>query len=147
MHCPRPVDLVIATITGGAPSQTWANVGRALATAENALGENGAVAICSNLEVPPGESLGRLVGSSDLEKAERKISHDQGEDSWPAWQLARALRRGPVYLLSQLAVETVEDMGLAPIANVAELARLAHRHGNFVLIEDAQHAVVTVDEE
>ena len=147
LHCPRQVDLVIATITGGAHSQTWTNVGRALASAEQLLTEDGAVAICSNLDEPPGESLGRLIGSTDLEKAERKISHDHGADSWPAWQLVRALQRGPVYLLSQLAAETVEDMGLAPVSEIAELARLAARHDSFVIIEDSQHAVVTVDEE
>ncbi|MEX2305972.1 MAG: lactate racemase domain-containing protein [Pirellulales bacterium] len=147
LHSRQHVDLVIATITGGPQSQTWANVGRALVNAEQLLTDEGAVAICSNLDVPPGESLGRLIGSTDLEKTERKIGHDHGEDSWPAWQLARALRRGPVYFLSQLAAETVEDMGLAPIADIAELARLASRHDSFVLIEDSQHAVVTVDED
>ena len=147
LHSPQQVDLVIATITGGAQSQTWANVGRALAAAEQLLTDDGAIAICSNLDEPPGESLGRLIGSTDLEKAERKISHDQGADSWPAWQLARALQRGPVYLLSQLAADTVEDMGLAPVAEIAELVRLAERHERFVLIEDSQHAVVTVNEE
>jgi nickel-dependent lactate racemase len=146
LRSPRQVDLAIATISGGSPSQTWANVGRALAAAEPVLEADGAIAICSNLDAPPGESLGRLIGTTDLEKTERKISHDQGADSWAAWQLARALQRGPVYLLSQLAAEIVEDMGLAPIAEIAELARLAGRHENFVLIEDSQHAMVTVDE-
>jgi nickel-dependent lactate racemase len=145
LHSPQQVDLAIATITGGAPSQTWANVGRALASAEHVLTDDGAIAICSNLDAPPGESLGRLIGASDLAKIERTIGHDHSADSWPAWQLARALQRGPVYLLSQLAAETVEDMGLAPVANIAELARLAGRHESFILIEDSQHAVVTVD--
>jgi nickel-dependent lactate racemase len=147
LHSPQQVDLVIATITGGAQSQMWANVGRALASAENVLSEHGAVAICTNLDEPPGESLGRLIGSTDLEKTERKIGRDHGQDSWPAWQLVRALQRGPVYFLSQLPPETVEDMGLAPVADITELARLAGRHESFVVIEDSQHAVVTVDGE
>lgn len=147
LHSPRMVDLAIATITGDAHSQTWANVGRALAAAERVLTEVGAVAICTNLDEPPGESLGRLIGSMDLEKTERRIGHDHGEDSWPAWHLVRALQRGPVYLLSQLPAEAVEDLGLAPIADMAELARLAGRHESFILIEDSQHAVVTVDGE
>jgi nickel-dependent lactate racemase len=147
LHSPQQVDLVIATITGGAQSQTWANVGRTLASAEPVLTDDGAIAICSNLDEPPGESLGRLIGSTDLEKTERKIGHDHGEDSWPAWHLARALQRGPVYLLSQLPPETVEDMGLAPVSDIAELARLAGRHESFILIEDSQYTVVTVDTE
>jgi hypothetical protein len=147
LHSPHQVSLVIATITGGSQAQRWDNVGRALATAENLLVDGGAVAICSNLDQAPGESLGRLIGSNDLEKTERKILHDHGDDSVPAWHLVRALQRGPVYLLSQLDAETVEDMGLAPVANVEEIVRLAQRHESCAVVEDSQHAVVTVDNE
>jgi nickel-dependent lactate racemase len=70
---PRQVNLVIANISGGAEAQNWQNVGRALASAEPLLDEGGAVVVCSNLEQPPGESLGRLIGIDDLEKAARKI--------------------------------------------------------------------------
>jgi hypothetical protein len=145
LYSPRQVSLVIATISGGAEAQNWQNVGRALAAAEQLLGEGGAVAVCSNLDIPPGESLGRLIGSDDLEKAERKILHDHGADSLPAWHLARALQRGPVYFLSQLDDETVEDLGVAPIASTAEVARLAGRHESCAVVEHSQHAVVTVD--
>jgi hypothetical protein len=146
LHSPQQVSLVIATISGGAETQNWQNVGRALAAAEQLLDQGGAVAVCSNLEMPPGESLGRLIGSSDLEKTARKIAHDHGADSVPAWHLARALQRGPVYFLSQLDDDTVEDMGLAPIASTAELVRLVGRHESCAVVEDSQHAVVTVDE-
>jgi hypothetical protein len=139
--------LVIATVTGGAATQTWKNVGRALATAEQLVAEGGAVAICTNLDEPPGESLGRLIGSPDLADTERRLLRDHAEDSWPAWQIARALQRGPVYLLSQLDQETVEDMGLAPMADVAELKRLAGRHESVVLLRDSQHAVAAVEGE
>jgi nickel-dependent lactate racemase len=144
---PQRVSLLIATITGGAASQTWTNVARALETAENVLEEGGAVAICTNLGEPPGHSLGRLIGEPDLDVAARKISHDHDADSWPAWRLARALVRGPVYLLCQLPAETVEDMGVAPVENIDDLVRLAGRHESFLVIEDAQHAVVTVNGE
>jgi hypothetical protein len=46
-----------------------------------------------------------------------------------------------------LPPETVEDMGLAPVSDIAELARLAGRHESFILIEDSQYTVVTVDTE
>jgi nickel-dependent lactate racemase len=144
LHSPQKVSLMIATVTGGVRTQTWENVGRALATAEALVDEGGAIAICSNLEEPPGQSLGRLIGS-DLDRALRKISHEAGADSWPAWRLGCALQRGPVYFLSQLNAETVEDLGLAPVDSVEDLVRLAGRHESFVVVEDSQHAVVTVD--
>jgi len=141
---PCQVSLMIATVTGDPETQNWDSVGRALATAEHLVEEGGAVAICSNLSEPPGHSLGRLIGNPDLETAERKISHDHDADSYPAWQLARALQRGPVYFLSQLDSETVEDLGLAPVENVDELVRLAERSESFVVVEDSQNAVVTL---
>jgi nickel-dependent lactate racemase len=146
-HSPRRASLIIATLSGGAPAQNWSNVGRALVAAERVAAEDGAVVICSNLDVRPGESLGRLIGSTDLAATERRLLRDHAEDSWPAWQLVRALQRGPVYFLSQLDSETVEDLGLAPVANVEELARLASRHESVIVLEDSQHAVVTVDGE
>jgi nickel-dependent lactate racemase len=144
---PRRASLVIATVTGTAQSQNWNNVARALSAAERLVAEGGAVAICSNLEEPPGESLSRLIGSENLERTERRLLQDHADDSWAAWQLARALQHGPVYFLSQLDAETVEDMGLAPVASVQELARLASRHESVAVLEDAQHACPTVDGE
>jgi hypothetical protein len=138
---------VIATVTGDAAAQNWENVGRALAAADRLVADDGAIAICSNLDEPPGQSLGRLIGSDDLVATERRLMRDHAPDSWPAWQLVRALQRGPVYFLSQLDVETVEDMSMAPVADVAELIRLARRHESFIVLDDAQHAIATVIDE
>lgn len=145
MRSPQEVSLVIANISGSAKAQNWQNVGKALAAAESLLGDGGAVAICCNLDTPPGESLARLIGSDDLSKTQRKILYDRGEDSLPAWHLARALQRGPVYFLSQLDDETVEDLGLAPIASVEELVRLASRRESCIVIDDAQRTIISMD--
>jgi nickel-dependent lactate racemase len=140
----KRASLVIATLSGPAQAQSWNNMARALAASDRLVDEGGAVAICSNLDQPLGKSLGRLVGSDNLAGTERRLLHDHAEDSWAAWQLARALQRGPVYLLSQLDAETVEDLGLAPVADIQELTRLASRHESVAVLEDSQHAVVTV---
>jgi hypothetical protein len=111
------------------------------------LTEDGAIAICSNLDEKPGHSLGRLMGTPDLDASARKVFHDHDADSWPAWHLARALQRGPVYLMSQLSPEVVEDLGVAPVESVDDLVRLASRHESFALLDNAQHAVTTVENE
>ena len=146
LECPHQVSLMIATIGGGPESQTWTNVGRALVMAEQLVVDGGAVLICSNLSVPPGRSLGRLIGNPDLDRLIRKIANEHDIDSWPAWQLARALQRGPVYLLSQLDDETAEDLGFAPVASIDEVVRLAEHYETFVVVEDSQNAVVTLAE-
>ncbi|MFO0792111.1 MAG: lactate racemase domain-containing protein [Pirellulales bacterium] len=142
----QKASLVVMTVTGGEESQTWANVGRALAGTEELVEENGAVVICTNMAESPGHSLGRLIGNPDLDMVSRKILNDHDADSWAAWYLARALQRGPVYLLSQLSEETVEDLGLAPVESVEDLVRLVGRHENFAVVDGAQHVVVEVVE-
>lgn len=139
--------LVIANITGGPLEQTWDNVGRALAAIEPLVEEYGAVAICSDLDEGPGHALGQLIGCSDFESLERDVRNDHSADSWPAWQLARALQRGPVYFLSQLPADDVEEMGLAPIESLAELERLARGQSSCIVIDDSQHALTTVTSE
>jgi hypothetical protein len=144
MRAVRRASLVIATITGGRIEQRWDNVARALAAAECLVQDGGAIAICSNLETPPGRSLRRLVGSGDWARVERRAANDDSADSWTARRLAQLLERGPVYLLSQLEAETVEEMGLAPVADLEELTRLARRHESCIVLDDSQHAVATV---
>ena len=122
---PQRASLVIANVTGGPQEQTWENIGRALAAIEPLVEECGAVAICSDLDAGPGHALGQLIGNPDFDSVESNVRNDHSPDSWPAWQLARALQRGPVYFLSQLDADDVEDMGLAPIESFDELERLA----------------------
>jgi nickel-dependent lactate racemase len=143
----RRVSLVIATVTGSAAEQNWGNIGRALAAAERLVEEGGAIAICSDLVAAPGPTLGHLIGNADWESYERGARNGKEVDSWAAWQLVRALQRGPVYFLSQLKEDLVEEMGLAPITDFDQLARLASRHESCIVLDDAQYAVATVADE
>jgi len=51
--------------------------------------------------------------------------------------LSRALQRGPVYLRSLIDEDVVQLLGMTPIADDGELARLASRRRRCVVIEDA----------
>ena len=75
------------------------------------------------------------------------VRNDSAVDSVPAWHLARALQRGPVYFLSQLDDELVEEMGLAPVSSLDQLARLARQHASCIVLDDSQYAVATVADE
>jgi hypothetical protein len=43
--------------------------------------------------------------------------------------------------------ELVESLGMAPVQSPQEIERLAHRHPSCILLEDAQYAVPTVEDE
>lgn len=138
----QPARLVIATLTGGRDEQTWDNVARALCAAGMvADNDESAVAICTELNTLPGETLQKLIATGgDLERAAR-LHSAQSDDASAAWEIYKALCRGPVYFMSQLNAEVVEDLGMTPIASTAELTRLAERSETCIVLNEAQHTV------
>jgi len=139
---PQQASLVVAAVEGDSEQQTWHNVGRALNAATELVEDGGSVAVCCDLSTLPGAAMQRLIGSESHRAALRRIRKDRPEDALPAVQLARAMDRGKVYLLSRLEESVVEDLDVIPIGNGAELARLVRRHTSCILLSNAQYAVV-----
>ncbi len=142
---PRRASLVIAGIEGGPSQQTWQNVGTSLALAGGLVEEGGAIALCCELSAPPGPAVQQLVGARSRRDAMRHIRKELPEDLLQATQLAEALDRADVYLLSRLDDSMVEDLEMAPISDHAELVRLAHRHRSCILLSNAPHAMVSIE--
>lgn len=144
---PRRAGLVVATIEGGPREQTWDNIGRALAAASRVVDVDGAVALCTDLELAPGPALMRLAQARSLQAAHKKMRHDDSADAVAAVQMAKALARGPVYLLSRLQDEVTEELGIAPVSDADEIARLVSRAESCILMPSAQYAVPIADDE
>jgi hypothetical protein len=135
----------VAAIEGDDAHQTWHNVGQALAVATPLVEEGGAIAVCCNLAVEPGPALQQLAGEASRHDALRQIRRELPEDALPAAQLARALDRGHVYLLSRLDPSRVEDLNVAPLAGPQDVVRLVRRHPTCILLANAPHALVTLE--
>jgi len=139
-------NLVVATLAGEAPEQSWQNLGRALEAAERVLEPGGVIVVCSELAQLPGPSLRRLMGNESYEASEREIMRDRFADSWPAMLLCRALEQGTIYLRSRLPAEVVESLGMAPITAAEEIERLVQAHDHCVVLEEAQRLLPMVVE-
>lgn len=140
---PRRAELVVAAIEGDQAQQSWENVGRALAAASRAVADDGAIALCTELAERPGPALQWLGRAKDLPAALRHIRKHRTFDAVAAHELAQALERVQVYLLSQLDESVVEELGIAPVAAAAEIGRLASRHRSCILLANAQFASPT----
>jgi len=140
---PRRAELVVAAIEGDRGQQSWENVGRALAAAGRAVADDGAIALCTELADRPGPALQWLRRSKDLPTALRHIRKQRTPDASAAHELAHALERVQVYLLSRLDQAEVEELGVAPVAAAIEIARLASRHRSCILLANAQFASPT----
>jgi nickel-dependent lactate racemase len=143
---PRRAELVIAAIEGGQDLQTWDSFARAIAAASRAVADDGAIALCTDLEAPPGPALEWIGRSRDLPDAMRHIRKEHSADAAAAHELGKALKRVRVYLLSQLDEDVVEELGMAPISAASEIGRLAQRHSSCIVLGNAQFAEPTAIE-
>jgi hypothetical protein len=134
----RRGDLVIATLVGDHREQTWENLARAVSTAAVFVGPGGAMALCTELDELPSGSLNRLLEAVDFGEVQEALQHDDAVQAAPAMALAKALDAGPVYLRSRLPADVVESLGMTPIEDDHELARLAAGREHCVVIEEAQ---------
>lgn len=140
---PGRASLVVAGIEGNAGQQTWARVGEALWVAAKLAETGGAVALCCDLQSPPGPMLRRLAARRSPRAALRALARHPSEEALVAVQICRALHRGHVYLLSRLDPATVEALEMAPLDHAAELARLVRRHASCIVLANAPHALLT----
>ena len=142
----RRASLVVAAIEGDASQQTWENLGRALSAALRLVEDGGDVAVCCDLEAEPGPAVQQMAGEGSRPAALRKIAQQRPPDALPAAELARALDRGRVFLVSRLDPSLLEDLGAIPVVE-DELQRLARRHRSCILLSNAPRAVVAVLDE
>lgn len=134
-------DLVVAALSGGAAQQTWSQVVRALTAADRLLDSDGAIALCTELNVAPAEGVSRLRPQQRAERYEAWLNEHRPLDTLDAWFLSRLLRRRKVFLLSGLEPDTVEALGIEPLAAVDELPRLMQRYRRPLVLPHAQFVV------
>jgi len=144
---PRPASLVVAAIEGDSSLQTWQGFGRALDATVAVVEDGGSIAVCCDLAEPPGAAMQQMVGARSRRAALRQIHKERLLDALPAAQLARALDRGKVYLLSRLDPSLVDALDMIYVAAPDELARLARQHQSCILLANAPHAQVSVAQE
>ena len=126
-------------------SEISETVARAISAALCAVEDGGAIALCTELEAEPGSALKYVAQADDYDVAVHEVRRHRTEDALAAVQLLRALDRNQVYLLSDLDNDLVENLGLAPISDVAEVARLCQHHKSCIVLSNAQYAVPRVE--
>ena len=144
---PSRASLVVAGLEGPRGQQTWENLGRAVHRAGQLVEDGGAIAVCCDLAGQPGPGVQQLIGAPSPESALRHLRRDCPIDALAAVQIAQAVRRGRVYLLSRLDPALVESLEMIPVGSPEELLRLAHRSETCILLSNATRAMVAVENE
>jgi hypothetical protein len=143
---PRRASLVVATIEGGQDQQTWDNFARALFAASQAVEDDGAIVLCTDLQCEPGPALRRLASPEALD-AIHEIRRDRTADAISASLLVSTCERARVYLLSGLSSDVVEELGLGHVDEPEQVDRLSRQHDSCILLANAHHAVLSSQDE
>ncbi|MEO1495997.1 MAG: hypothetical protein AAFV43_02480 [Planctomycetota bacterium] len=136
---PDPAPLVIARLDGDATTQTWSDLARALATADQLVASDGAVVLWTDFDQPIGPALSQLGDCDNYDHAASELAEETGDEALFAWRLAQALERGPVFWRSRLPRTTIDDLGVGVLEDESQLLRLAERFGTCILLEQPQH--------
>lgn len=136
----QKVSMALAAIDGGADQQTWENIARALDSAMKVVADGGCIALLTELNSMPGRALAALAGNHQGEALRQEIERVHSADAHAAALLAEARERFDIFLLSNLAADLVEGIGLGYVETPAQITRLAGGHSSLVLIGSAQYA-------
>lgn len=141
----RQYDLVVAVIGGPSNGQTWDCFARCLKTASLAVEDDGAILLCTQLSGTLGPGLQRLADAADDWSAIREIRHERPVDAAAACVLNEVQQRAAVYLLSDLAGDSVEALGMGHVEDAHGVERLLNQFPSCLLIHDAQRVVLQME--
>lgn len=135
-------ELVIAVCSP--PSQAnWCSVGNALESARRLLtDENGQIVLITDLKHSLGTTAQWLRDQQDPWEIVNRARTSGQADSLSTVQLASALAASRIYLLSGLADDVVDSMGMVPVASMHEIENLIESVGTIYLLESADRVHV-----
>ncbi|MCO6459357.1 MAG: DUF2088 domain-containing protein, partial [Pirellulaceae bacterium] len=139
---PARAKLVVATLEGGSAEQTWDNVARALFSASRIVDDDGAIVLCTDLDLPPGPALRQLASLEDDQVVLHGLMRDRSLDALLATLLLQTRQRAQVFLLSRLEGDVVENLGLGYVECEDDVERLCQRYESCILLANAHRASV-----
>jgi hypothetical protein len=141
---PDPAEVVVVTLTGSR-SQTWSALGETLETAAALVEEGGSILVCSDLEQTPRPAFELLSQVDDRDEAVRHIRKDRPVDAQAALILAAAQEKARIYLLSRLDSSVVEEMGMSPIDDAADVTRFVAKRRTCTVVADGRHTSLAAE--
>jgi nickel-dependent lactate racemase len=141
---PGRARLVVASIEGGPEQQTWENFARALYAASQAVDDDGAIVLCTELDAALGPALQQLTSWADDESVLHELMRSNSPDALTATLLLQLRERANVFLLSQLDGDLVENLGLGHVEVAEDVDRLCRQFESCILLSNANRAFVAI---
>ena len=138
----QPAELVIASVDEDAGGHGWRQVAAALDAARRIVARDGRILLLTELSDEPTEGIDLIRDAHTPHEAIKPVRQRADVDRIEALQLAKALDRANVYLLSKLPDDLVEDLFMVPLASEQEALRLVEGAERCAVIGSAQNVFV-----
>jgi nickel-dependent lactate racemase len=142
----RP-ELVVASVDADAGGHGWSQVAAALDTARRIVARDGRILLLTELAEEPSAGIEMIRDARTPREALKPVRERAQADREEALQVAQALDRANVYLLSKLPDNVVEDLFMVPVADVEEARRVIAGTEECAVVGSAQHAYVRYTKE
>ncbi|MEQ1827745.1 MAG: lactate racemase domain-containing protein [Pirellula sp.] len=129
--------LVVAFVEGDSSQQSWMNIARAAAHAEMQLDSNGSIVVCSDVK-HLSQGMQQLGTDEPDDSLQRRLLRSDLEDAFAAAVISSIKSRRSIYLMSQLSVHQVENLGLAFIDNAHDIEKLCQSAQSVCIMRSAQ---------
>ncbi len=123
-HTVSEAELSIGTLAGETQQQTWDNLARALVTLSKTTSPGGSIVLCSELSGPLPGSIKLLTSNEAHQHVKDQLEQQPDADILAAREILRLRNDYHIYLLSNLAGEDVESIGLANIETPSQINNL-----------------------
>jgi nickel-dependent lactate racemase len=140
----RPVDTVVAAVSGDPRRQDFGDLAVALASAARVVEPGGRIILLSRTSPALGRGAEVLLQAEGPEQALDRLRPQQQADSAAASWWADATRHARVYLLSGLPDETAEELFTTPLEHAGQAQRLLAGAGSVLFLDDAHKTLAVV---
>jgi hypothetical protein len=141
----RPVDTVIAAMSGDPARQDLGDMARALACAARVVRPNGTIVLLCQTRPALSEGFQRMMDQDDSDRAFKSLAAAPTDD-WPAaYSWLQAARRARIVLLSGIPAEAAEGLFTTPMEQARQVQRLIDAGGDCLFLPDAHKLMVTTE--
>jgi nickel-dependent lactate racemase len=144
MSVAQPAETVIASVSGDPSRCRFEDLAAALVCAARVVTPGGRIILLSEAN-PHLDAGAAILRQADDPKSALALLADTRAPDWvAAYQWAYAAAQAHLYVLSGLPAEVVEELFATPLENASQVQRLLRGDGPFLLIPDANKALVEI---
>lgn len=140
----EPAETVIASVGGDPAGQDFGDLASALACAARVVSPQGRILLLSQVGPALDPAAELLRQAEDPDRALALLREQAPPGMAAAFQWASSVGRARVYLLSQLPVETAEELFTTPLENAGQVQRLLRREGSYLFLADAHKTLAVL---